>query len=133
MASKARQSVLGGLFGLSLYFVIFPFLMRLRSSRRDDAHRIAPHCISDKKHAVVDKTNSIETQFAAGMQVVELDHIQIQKDPGRGPEDYAVLPQVDPFFGSVPFEIHSGCSDVSILIFSTSDKRLGYGELPGSF
>src|SRR5436309_8617506 len=107
MASNARQSVFGGLFGFSLYFVIFPFFMRLYSSRRDDAHRVAPHCISDKKHAVVDKTNSVETQFAKDMQVVKFDHIRIQKNSGRGSETDAVLPQIDPFFGVVPFEIHA--------------------------
>jgi hypothetical protein len=82
--------------------------MRLRSSRRDDSHCVAPHRISDKKHTIVDKANSIETQLATGMQVVELDHVRIQKDSGRGPEVDAVLPQVDTFFGVVPFEIHSG-------------------------
>ena len=80
--------------------------MRLRPSRRDDAYRIAPHCINDKKHTVVDKTDSIETQLAADMHVVELDHIGIQEDPGRGPEVDAVLPQVDPFFGAELFSLY---------------------------
>src|SRR6266699_2453687 len=49
MASKARQSVFGGFFGLSLNFVILPFFMRLRSSCGYDADHVAPHCISDEK------------------------------------------------------------------------------------
>ena len=47
-ALSARQSVFGGFFGLSLSFVVFPFLMRLGSSGRYDADDIASHRVGDK-------------------------------------------------------------------------------------
>src|SRR6516164_9483430 len=79
MASKARQSLLGGLFALSLNLVIFPFFMRLRSSGGYDAHNVAPYRVSDEEHSVVDQTNGIKTQLAGGIEVIELDHVRVQK------------------------------------------------------
>ena len=79
MASKARQSVFGGFFGLSLNFVILPFFMRLRSSCGYDADHVAPHCISDEEHSSVDETDSVETQFTTGVEIIILDHIRVQE------------------------------------------------------
>src|SRR5437667_7268230 len=48
MASKARQSLFGGFFELSLNLVIFSFFMRLGSSRRNDANDSAPHRVGNR-------------------------------------------------------------------------------------
>ena len=78
MASKARQSLFGGFSGSSLNLVILPFFMWLRSSGGYDPDDVASHGVSDKEHPAVDQTNSIETQLASGVQVVELNHIRGQ-------------------------------------------------------
>jgi hypothetical protein len=74
MTSKARQSVLGGLFELSLNLVILPFFMRLRSSCGYDASDLAPHRIGNEKHAPVDQTDRVEAQLAGGIEIIKLDH-----------------------------------------------------------
>ena len=79
MASNARQSVFGGLFGLSLYFVILPFFMRLRSSCGYDANDVTPHDVGDKEHAAVDQANRIEPQLTSGITVIELDDVRVQE------------------------------------------------------
>src|SRR5215216_7333567 len=106
MASKARQSVFGGFFGLNLNLVIFPFFMRLRSSRGYDANDIAPHRIGDEEHAAVDKTNCIEARLAGGTEIVELDHRRVQEHLRGRSELNAVLLPVGLLLGGVPFEVH---------------------------
>jgi hypothetical protein len=76
MASKARQSVFGGFLGLSLNLVIFPFFMRLRSSRGYDANDIIPHRVGDEQHPTVNQADRVEAQLVRCTEVVELDHIR---------------------------------------------------------
>src|SRR5579859_2121699 len=75
MASKARQSVLGGLFEPSLNLVILPFFMRLRSSCGYDASDLAPHRVGDEEHSPIDQTDRVEAQLAGGVEIIKLDHI----------------------------------------------------------
>src|ERR1051326_1218468 len=105
IASKARQSVCGGLFGLSLNFVILPFFMRLRSSRGYDADDRIPHRVSDKEHAAVDHTDRIESQLMGSVEIIELDYIRVQEHPGGRSKVDAVLLPVGVFLGGVPFEV----------------------------
>src|SRR5205085_5292593 len=72
IASKARQSVFGGFFGLSLNLVIPLLFMRLRSSGGYDADHVALHRVGHVQHSAVDKTDCIETQFAGSIAVIEL-------------------------------------------------------------
>jgi hypothetical protein len=104
MASKARQSVLGGLFGLSLNLVILPFFMRLRSSCGYDANDVAPHCTGDEEHSPVDETDRVEAQRASGIDIIKLDHIGVKEHLRRRPEVDAVLLPVGLFLGAVPLE-----------------------------
>jgi hypothetical protein len=60
MASKARQSVLGGFFGLSLNFVILPFFIRLCCLRRIWCKQPHLSCVGDEEHAAIDDTDGIE-------------------------------------------------------------------------
>src|SRR5687768_16907349 len=106
MASKARQSVLGGLFGLSLNLVILPFFMRLRSSCGYDASDVAPHRIGDEEHSAVDETDSAESQLATSIEIIKLDHIGAQEHLRRRSEVDAVLLPVGLLLGAVPFEVH---------------------------
>src|SRR4051812_47116166 len=107
MASKACQSVLGGLFGLSLNFVVLPFFMRLRSSCGYDTSDVAPHRIADEEHSPIDQTDGVEAQLAGGIQIIKLDHIGVQKYLRRRSEVDAMLLAVRLFLGPVPFEVHS--------------------------
>src|SRR5947209_1873902 len=120
MASKARQSVFGGFFGLSLNFVILPFFMRLRPSCGDDAGRVGPHCISDEEHSSVDETDSVEAQLATGVEIIKLDHMRVQEHSRSRSEVDTVLLPVGLFLGGIPFEAHA--SNSIVLIFSTLDK-----------
>src|SRR5712692_4795822 len=79
MASKARQSLFGGFFELSLNLVIFSFFMRLGSSRRNDANDSTPHGIGDAKHSAVDQADRIETQLLGGTEIIEVDDIGIEE------------------------------------------------------
>src|SRR5579863_4061948 len=106
MASKARQSVLGGLFGLSLNLVILPFFMRLRSSCGYDASDIAPHRVGDEEHSPVDQTDRVEAQLAGGIEIIKLDHIGVEEHLRRRSEVDAMLFSVGLFLGAVPFEVH---------------------------
>src|ERR1700704_2273778 len=101
MASKARQSVLGGLFELSLNLVILPFFMRLRSSCGYDASDLAPHRIGNEKHALVDQTDRVEAQLAGGIEIIKLDHIGVQEHLRRRLEIDAMLLPVGLFLGAV--------------------------------
>src|SRR5260370_20133207 len=121
MASKARQSLLGGLFGLSLNLVILSFFMRLCSSGGYDANDVVSHRVSDKEHPAVDKTDSIETHLASRTEVIELDHIRVQEHPRRSSEVDAVLLPVGLFLGVIPFKVHRTPTS-NILIFSTCGK-----------
>src|ERR1700730_5233463 len=106
MASKGRQSVFGGFFGLSLNLVMLPFFMRLRSSGGYDANDIASHRLGDEEHSAVHQTNSVETQLASGIEVIELDHMRVQEHLRGRPEVDAVLLPVGLLLGAVPFEVH---------------------------
>src|SRR5438132_9475346 len=75
MASKARQSVFGGFFGLSLNLVIPFSFMRFRSSGGYDANDRPSHRVGDEEHSGVDHANCVETQLVGGVEIVELDHI----------------------------------------------------------
>jgi hypothetical protein len=91
MASKARQSVFGDFFGLSLSLVILPFFMRLRSSCGYDANDVAAYRISDEEHSPVDQTAGVEAQLAGGIEIIKLDHIGVQEHLRRRSEVDAVL------------------------------------------
>src|SRR5258705_6669923 len=106
MASKARQSVLGGLFELSLNLVILPFFMRLRSSCGYDASDLVPHRIGDKQHSPVDQTDSVEAQLAGGIEIIKLDHVRVQEHLRRRLEVDAMLLPIALFLAAVPFEVH---------------------------
>src|ERR1700736_1076482 len=106
IASKARQSVFGGLFGLSLNFVIFPFFMRLGSSRRDDTDDRSPHRIGNVEHAALDHSDRVETQFIGSIAIVELNHMRVQEHLGGRSEVNAVLLPVGLFLRGIPFEVH---------------------------
>src|SRR5260370_15829248 len=121
MASKARQSLFGGLFGLSLNLVILSFFMRLRYFGRYDENDVCSHRVSDKEHPAVDKTDSIETHLASRTEVIELDHIRVQEHPRRSSEVDAVLLPVGLFLGVIPFKVHRTPTS-NILIFSTCGK-----------
>jgi hypothetical protein len=84
MASKARQSLLGGFFGLSLNLVILPFFMRLRSSDGYDADDLASHRVSDEEHSAVDQANSIETQSASDLDATGHGGELVDEDGARG-------------------------------------------------
>src|SRR5258708_7762850 len=77
MASNTRQSVLGGLFGLSLNFVILPFFMRLCPSGGYDANDRPSHRVGDEKHSAFDQADSIEAQLVDRIEIVELDHMRV--------------------------------------------------------
>jgi len=79
--------------------------MRLRSSGRYDANDVASHRASDEEHSAIDQTDSIETRFASGIAVIELDRIWVQEHSRRGSELDAVVLPVGFFFGAVPFEV----------------------------
>src|SRR5712671_2210174 len=79
MASKARQSVFGGFFGLSLNLVILPFFMRLCSSCGYDANDVVPHRIGDEEHSAVDQADSVQAQLASVVEVIELDHVRVRE------------------------------------------------------
>src|SRR6266568_1423510 len=108
MASNARQSVFGGLFGLSLYFVILPLFMRLRSSGGNDANDGTPHGIGDEKHAAVDQADRIEPLLTSSIAIIELDDVRVQEHLRRRLEVDAMLPSISELLGSIPFEIHRG-------------------------
>src|SRR6266571_2271213 len=55
IASKRRQSVLGGFFGLSLKFVILPFFIRLCPSGGYDANDLHAHRVGDEEHPALDQ------------------------------------------------------------------------------
>ena len=83
MASKVRQSVFGSFFGSSLNLVILLFFMRLRSSGGYNTNDVAPHRVGDEEHPAVDQANSVETQLASGIAVIELrrrqsNHVRIR-------------------------------------------------------
>jgi len=106
MASKARQSVFGGFFGLSRNLVVLPFFMRLCSSGGYDANDVISQCVSDKEHPAVDQADSVEAQLASGVEVIELDHVRVQEHfRGRSKVDTVLLP-VGQLLGAVPFEVH---------------------------
>jgi nitrogen fixation-related uncharacterized protein len=79
MASKARQSVFGGFFGLSLNLVILSFFMWLRSSGGYDANDVASHRLDDEEHSAVYQSDGVEAQLASGVEVIELDYVRIQE------------------------------------------------------
>src|SRR5260370_18099281 len=106
MASKARQSLFGGLFGLSLNLVILSFFMRLRSSGGYDANDVVSHRVSDKAHPAVDKTDSIETHLASRTEAIQLDHIRVQEHPPPTSKVATVLLPVCLFLGVMPFTLH---------------------------
>src|SRR5260370_12295300 len=106
MASKARQSLLGGLFGLSLNLVILPFFMRFRSSGGYDADDVVPHRVGHEQHSPVDQTNGVEARFASGIEIIKLDRIRVQEHLRRRSKVGAVLLPVGLFLGTVPFELH---------------------------
>src|SRR5882672_5580715 len=122
MASNVRQSVFGGLFGLSLYFVILPLFMRFRSSGGNDANDVAPHGVGDEKHAAVDQADHIEPQLTSGIAIIELDDVRVQKHLRRRLEVDAMLLSIGEFLGPIPFEVHRMAQDTNILKFSTDDK-----------
>jgi hypothetical protein len=64
MASKARQSVLGGRLGLSLNLVVLPFFMGLGASRRNDTGDVASDRIGDNKRSAVNEADCIEAGLA---------------------------------------------------------------------
>src|SRR5438132_13568186 len=78
MASKARQSVLGGRFGLSLNFVILPFFMRLGPSGGYDANDRPSRRVGDEKHSGIDPADSMEAHFVGRTEIVALDHRRVQ-------------------------------------------------------
>jgi hypothetical protein len=53
--------------------------MRLRSSGGYNTNDLAPHRAGDEDHPAVDQANSVETQLASGIAVIELDHIRVQE------------------------------------------------------
>jgi|SRR5580692_12197131 hypothetical protein len=106
MASKARQSVFGGFFALSLNLVILPFFMRLRSSCGCDANDVAPRRIDDEEHSPIDQTDGVEAQLASSIEIIKLDHLGVQEHLRRRSEVDAVLLPVGLFLGAVPFEFH---------------------------
>ena len=65
--------------------------MRLRSSRGYDTNDGAPHRVGDKKHAAIDQTDSVESQFVGSLKIVELDYVRLQEHLGGCPEVEAVL------------------------------------------
>jgi hypothetical protein len=71
MASKARQSLFGGFFELSLNLVILPFFMRLRSSFGYGPDNIVSHRVGDEEHSAIGQTDSIEAQLAGGVEIIE--------------------------------------------------------------
>src|SRR5258708_598816 len=106
MASNTRQSVLGGLFGLSLNFVILPFFMRLCPSGGYDANDRPSHRVGDEKHSAFDQADSIEAQLVDRIEIVELDHMRVQEHlRGRSEVDTVLLP-AGQLLGAVPFEVH---------------------------
>src|ERR1700691_4259327 len=106
MASKARQSVFGGFFGLSLNLVILSFFMWVRSSGGYDANDLASHRISDEEHSAVDQSDGVEAQLAGGVEVVELNRVRVQEHfRGRSKVNTVLIP-VGQLLGAVPFEIH---------------------------
>src|SRR2546423_13570026 len=75
IASKARQSLLGGFFGSNLNFVIFPLFMRLRSSRGYDADDVASHRVANEEHSAVDQADGVEAQPAVGIAFVKFNQV----------------------------------------------------------
>src|SRR3974390_3056617 len=106
MASKARQLLFGGFFGLSLKLVIFPFLMRLRSSCGYDADDIVPYRVGDEEHPLVDQTNGVEARLAVSIEIVKLDHKRVQEHFRRRSEVDTMLFPIGLFLAAVPFEVH---------------------------
>src|SRR5260370_17130297 len=106
MASKARQSVFGGFFGLSLNLVILPFFMRLRSSCGYDANDVVPHRIGDEEHSAVDQADSVEAQLASAVEVIELDHVRVQDHFGGLSKVATVLLPAAHLLAPLPSETH---------------------------
>jgi hypothetical protein len=70
MASKARQSVFGGFFGLSLKLVVLPFFVRLCPSGGNDANDRPSHRVSDEEHPAVDQADGVEAQLVVGIAII---------------------------------------------------------------
>src|SRR5208283_484601 len=97
MASKARQSVFGGFFGLSLNLMILPFFMRLCPSGGYDANDRPPHRVGDEEHPAIDQADSVEAKLVGGVEIVELDQIRVQENLGSRSEVDTMLLSVGPF------------------------------------
>src|SRR5205085_1172371 len=121
-ASKARQSVFGGFFGLSLKLVILPFFMRLCPSCGNDANDHSSHRVSDKEHMAIDQADGVEAQFVVGVTIIELDDERVQEHLGGRAEVETMLFPVGLRLGVVPLEIHCLPRTPHILIFSRNFK-----------
>src|SRR5437588_6384522 len=104
MASKARQSVLGGFFGSSLNFVILPLFMRFRSSCGYDANDVASQRAGDEEHSAVDQADGVEARLSGGIEIVKLDQVRVQEHLRGCSEAEAVLLPIGSLLGAVPFE-----------------------------
>jgi hypothetical protein len=108
MASKARQSVFGGFFALSLNLVILPFFMRLRSAGGYDPNDVASRRMGQEEHSPIDQTDCVEAQLASGIEIIKLDHVGVQEHLRRRSEVDAVLLPVGLLLATVPFEVRRG-------------------------
>src|SRR5207244_6459320 len=81
---KVRDSVFGGVFGLSLKFVIFPFFLGLCPSGGYDSNDRLSHRGGDEEHPAVDQANGVEAQLMVGIAIIELDHMWIRRSGNRG-------------------------------------------------